>query len=636
MRILHQKGEKGYSSLADKKFDYRYPSELDLRPGSPDHERLVKEITRRAQESYDVMSRRHSDWNKIDKTLTAYIYSDDEELEVQEDDERKPISVVVPHSYAILETLLTYWTSIFLDLPYFRYEATSGNPVSAIMLEKVVEQQCVRNKIGLNLYTMGRDSFAYGFGAVTPTWHQRWGYKTERDAAGVRTRRKQVLFEGNRVDNIDPYLYLPDPSVPIHEPQRGEFVGWIERTNYMSLLNDESTEGTSLFNCQYLKFIDGRSTIVSTDESNREYKFGGSGRDTMTEDSTHPMDVIWMYILLVPSDEEWKLSSSQYPEKWLFGLAGDQVLIAAEPINLDHDQYPVAISAPDFDGYSLCPISKLEVNHGLQHFLDFLLNSHMTNIRKAINDMLIVDPYLINMNDLRKPGPGKLVRTRRAAWGKGVQNAVMQLSVNDITRNHMADAGIVMDIMQRSSSASDALQGIVRKGSERRSATEYRDTRMGALSRMARAAKIASIMGLYDLAYMIASQTQQLMNQSIYVNFYGRHQEELQAEYGEQVTGMAITPDMISLDYGVLPHDGTMELGEYAETWTNLYQILATNPAIGRGFDMVRIFKHIARMLGAKNVNDFVQKGGNLKIKTAQDEEVLDEVAAGNLIALGE
>ena len=106
-------------------------------------------------------------------------------------------------------------------------------------------------------------------------------------------------------------------------------------------------------------------------------------------------------------------------------------------MDLDHNMYPVSVCAPEFDGYTITPISSLEVIYGLQEILDFLFTSHVANVRKAINDMLIVDPYLINMADLAKPGPGKLIRTRRAVWGRGVENAVKQLAVTDITHNHM-------------------------------------------------------------------------------------------------------------------------------------------------------------------------------------------------------
>ena len=38
--------------------------------------------------------------------------------------------------------------------------------------------------------------------------------------------------------------------------------------------------------------------------------------------------------------------------------------------------------------------------------------------------MLVVDPYLVNINDLKDPQPGKLIRLRRPAWGRGVDKVV--------------------------------------------------------------------------------------------------------------------------------------------------------------------------------------------------------------------
>ena len=159
-----------------------------------------------------------------------------------------------------------------------------------------------------------------------------------------------------------------------------------------------------------------------------------------------------MYVKIVP--KEWGLKGSKfnkngdYPEIFLFTIANEQIVLRARPLNLNHNKFPIAIAAPDFDGYSITPISRMELIGGLQTTLNWMFNSHITNVRKAINDMLIVDPSLVNMEDLENPAPGKLIRLRRSAWGKGVQNAVEQLQVNDITREHMRDAQQIMEMTQ--------------------------------------------------------------------------------------------------------------------------------------------------------------------------------------------
>ncbi len=627
-----------YDKTPDKDLGYKYPKGLPLLPGSTLHKKIVTEVMNRAEDSWSVMSRRHPTWNEIDQTLTAYMTLDEEEQTVKNKDSRKPVSIVVPYSYATLETLLTYWVATFLTLPYFHYEGvTVDDIVGTMMLEKVIELQCINNKVGLSLHTQFRDSLTYGFGVTAPIWTEKWGWRTYLDEAGVKQRSRERLFEGNRLENIDPYLYLPDPSVPIHEPQKGEFVGWIQRTNYMSLLDEEFNSDGEMFNVRYLKGQDGISTLLKTDYSDREKSVGGDGRSSMAHTSVTPIDVIWMYIKLVPDDSEWRLANRNYPEKWLFGVAADSVVIAAMPLGLDHDMYPVSVCVPDYDGYSVSPVSRMEIIHGLQGILDFLFSSHVTNVRKAINDMIIVDPFLVNMGDMKNPKPGKLIRTRRAAWGRGVDKVAMQLQVNDITRNNMIDSNIVMDVMQRTSSATDIVQGIMRSGGERRSATEARDAKMGALSRIAKSTKIASLMTMYDLGYMFASQTQQLASKESYINLT-KYQQELVEEYGIDLSankgGIKINPNDLLIKYNTIVHDGTTEFGEFAQEWVQLYQILATNPAVGAGFDMVRIFKHLARLMGAKTINEFVQKGGSVKIQTMQDDMVKAEVQKGNMKAI--
>jgi len=53
---------------------------------------------------------------------------------------------------------------------------------------------------------------------------------------------------------------------------------------------------------------------------------------------------------------------------------------------------------------------------------------------------------------------------------------------------------------------------------------------------------------------------------------------------------------------------------------------------LAQQFDIVKIFKHIARNAGAKNVNEFVRRGGGMTTSTMPDEEIANQVQAGNLV----
>jgi len=114
-------------------FDYEYPDGLNLKPGSKLHDRIRDEVMERAYESSRVMSTRHGDWNKIDHTLTAYIPVDEEERLLKDGDSRKPISIVFPYSYTVLETLLSYFVAAFLQDPIFKYEGTTPDDVNFLL-----------------------------------------------------------------------------------------------------------------------------------------------------------------------------------------------------------------------------------------------------------------------------------------------------------------------------------------------------------------------------------------------------------------------------------------------------------------------------------------------------------------------
>jgi len=300
---------------------------------------------------------------------------------------------------------------------------------------------------------------------------------------------------------------------------------------------------------------------------------------------------------------------------------------------LHHNKYPITSCSPDFDGYSGSPISRMEIINGMQKATDFVINSHMQNVRKAVNDMIIVDPMSVNMNDLRDPGAGKLIRTRRRAWGKGVDNVAKQLNISDITRNNVQDAMYFMQMMNNASGALDAISGVMKDKGERRSATEVKGARTGALSRLEKSAKMISAQSMQDIGYLCASQTQQLMSESTYLQIVGRHKNDLVRTFGEEFVN--VDPRDINVNFSVEVSDGSMPGGEDADVWTQMYQVLAQNPEVGKNFDMVRIFKHIARQMGAKNVEDFELKPNQApQVQTQDDETVMKEVDKGNLVPL--
>jgi len=345
-------------------YDYDYPYGLDLRPDSDLHKKLRNRIWQRANASRNEISKRFDHWREIDRTLTTYISLKDKEKELKSSDPRKPVAIVFPYSYSMLEALLTYLSMAFFQDPMFQYEGVEDDDtLGAMLMELVIRLHCIKNKVPLAVHTVLRDSLAYGVGIAIPGWRQIYGRRpikstivTESELGTESTTTvemiEDLLFEGNELINIDPYMWLPDPSVSSVNIQDGEFVGWIDRDNYMNLLSEESRPNSGLFNVKYLKHKKDKRSTLALDQSDRQTRHGGSTElQRSATGVTTPVDIIKMYITLIP--KEWGLSDSEYPEKWYFELASDDIIIACEKADHSHGMYPVAVASPEFDGYSI-------------------------------------------------------------------------------------------------------------------------------------------------------------------------------------------------------------------------------------------------------------------------------------------
>lgn len=614
-----------------ERIDYAYPMGLDLQPDSQLHQKVLGKLLNRVRVAYEKMDSRRRSWREIDKTLTAYVRIDELERKVKEKDKRAPVSIVFPHSYSILETLTAFMDGLFLREPIFQYDGNSPeDTIGAILMTKVVEAHCKRFKVGLALHTAFKDSIAYGVGACFPLWKQKWGYRT-RSSYGMdgqleKTSEPALLFEGNSLENVDPYQLLLDPNYGIQSIQDAEFVGFVRRTNYYNLLPEDGKG--AVFNVRYLKGKDCTS------------RYWGSQRDQKAQTTTvgdtsvlRPVDVVYLYINIIPKD--WGLGDYEEPEKWLFAIAADKYIIQAQPLDLDHNMFPVAVCAPTFDGYSSAPLSRLELLGGMQELLDWLLNSHVANVRKTINDMIIYDPYMLNTADLTDPKPGKLVRARRAAWGKDIRGSIQQLQINDVTRQHIADAQLTMGLMNQISGADDAMMGTLRQGGpERLSAAEFSGTQSQALGRLQSLAMIVGQQLIQDVGYMFAMHTQQMMQEDVWVNTVGAWQDQLLAHYGPQIQNdrMRVTPQDLNIDFDIVVNPEGQ--GQATQFWIQMFDTIAKTPELYQLIDVGRVFRYVASQLGAKNVDNFLR--APIQPVGAPTTDVMAQAQAGNMVPIEE
>lgn len=627
-------------NVADKDYDYSYPDDLDWSPKSELHRNTLQKLMSRAISSQNVMSNRYPSWNLVDRNLTAYMPMNEAEKATKSKDSRKPVCVVLPMTFAVRETLLTYIVSALLGDVYFPYEGVGPeDTVGALMLQHLVQQQMLHSKAELALHTHWSDGITYGMGIAAPMWETKYGMVTRnvpqytRSFFGGQTltgyseeTTQDLVWEGNRLINIDPYLFLPDPNVPIDRIQDGEFVGWLAFENRMRILEREKYNNEGLFNARYLKCCPAISCLMG-DESGRGDRYGMKKEDSYRTVGTNPICLLYMYVHLIPA--EWDLGPSEYPEKWAFIVANDSLILKAQPLGLNHNMFPVAVCAPDYDGYSIAPTSRLEVIYGLQETADWLFTSHIANVRKSIHNTYVADPWRVNINDVTKgmSEAGGIIRTRRASWGQGVEGAIMQLQNTDITRGNIPDASYIMQMMERVTSAAGFSQGVFDSGApERRTAAEFQGTKSGSDGRLAKLTRLIHTMSMRDLGHMVASHTQQFQSNETFVRVSGDWQRILELEYGITTNNgrLSVGPMDLDVNYDISPINGQLDSASDPQVSLQLLQMAAGNPIISQRMDIIRMFKSLARRLGEKNIDNF-------QFQVMPDYQVQDMAASGKL-----
>jgi len=637
--------EASFPDTTGLKAEYssKYPDGVDLNPDGDVHRKLLKYILDSVKSSYDVMGVRYPTWKEIEEKLTVYIDLDSDDQKIRDTDPSKPVAMVVPISYATREVLLTYMTSAFMKHPLFRY-IPSEDPndlIKVIALESIIAQDCIRSKVGLDLYTMWGDEITFGFGVTSPTWVTKYGYRTVYNDVvdkilgipykkrTVREKKQIVSFDGNALRSVDVYNFYPDPEVPITDVGNMDFCGWIDRTSYNKLLIEEKQDDT-IFNVRYLNKLDNKSSSYfnATDVNTGRYSKTGIPfeSNTPTSGSKHT-DVLNFYAWIIPAD--YGLSSNESPEHWSFKVASDRVIIEAKRSNFDHNQHPIAVMAPDSDGHTTVPVSLLEREFPLQHAMDWLWKAHVANLRKAVNNMFLADPSRIDITTLTDTRFGLLALTRASSWGTDIRNSFMQIPVQDVTKENVKDMGFLMDIDSRVFT-SDQSKGYIERKGERVSASEAGGARVSFLSKMERRARIGAMQGHYDIANQFASNTIQLKSETQIVQMLGEYKDVLLSQYGLDFDYAKVDPKTLDVRYDVVSQDGSIPGGEFADVWEHLLGIATKSPEVYAALDPVRIWLHVARLLGAKNPEEFKKKP--MTSKVASQGEIESKAKSGQFV----
>jgi hypothetical protein len=624
-----------------------------LRPESDTHKRLLQYVLDRLKLSEDKMRGFYPRWQSNERRLQAYItLKDYEQIIAQEKNDAGrspvPVDVVVPYTYATATTANTYLLHTFMGRePIFQVSSNSAEKQqNAHNMETKLQYDCYHNRFAKHFWQFGLDQFIYGFGALRCDWQIKQSFRSKKlnnafpnmfqqilnqNEVPPVTRELKTVYEGNEICALDPFMFFPDPRVPMREVSRnGEFVFWRTTVAKHKLKIGEARGDYAYVNA--VGNLQSSRDDTGNSESSRDLLSQGgqeTGRysnDRSNIDGHVQLDEGTCYI--VPAD--FGLGVETEPKIWFFTIGNKKQIIQAEAYDFDHDLHPVVVAEPDAIGLSFGSPSMCDFAGPLQDVASWFVNSHIRNTNKVIHNQLVVDPAMVEMQDLKKGGEARIIRLKQAAFGQDVRMALNQLQVNDVTRTHMQDMQQFIRMADMITGVNDNLRATQNAGG-RKTATEVRTAGESGASRLAARSQLVSSHAMIDLAMMMSLNNMQFLSNEF--SFHVLGQDGLRAP-------ITLQPEEIVGDFYYPANDGTLPLDRVAllDVWQQIFQVVVADQNLGMAFNIPKMFMFIAKLGGAKNVEEFLmnpQAAQQPQQMLPMPDGQVDQMAqAGNIVPM--
>lgn len=556
--------------------------------------------------------------------------------------------MIIPYSFALIQAIVAYWHTLFTaQTPLKQVQDARGTNVrGADLMELLIAHFDRLNKATILLYGGLLDACKYGFGGGKTLWEETFETLPQRQMRPVSllginlgmaeeiSKKTVKTYDGPMTTLYDPWLMAFDPRVPLSDFQRGNFVGETMFTSWYGLKEHERPYGP-YENVNQIPRWGYKDAIAVARQTSRLQVLGLPNYfDAWVNEQDRGfvmLEQLWAKI--VPSDHD--LGPGDRPEIWLMTLANRQTLIQAEPADLPTNKFPYWAIESSPDMHSMLNPGTFEILLPLEDLMNWLFNSHVENVRKALNDMFVADPDRVYLSDLLNPAPMKVIRLRPEFYGTDVGTVIKQLPVQDVTAGHMQDVAMIFDLMQRISAALDALMGV--PSARRRTATESAGSMQLAANRLKVHAQLMSAVGITEWGKQQAALIQRYMTKNEMVQIVGPRKSDEYRGFAEG-TVVEVAPEDVLGEWNFPIHDGSMPLDpvRMADTWEKVLTGASRIPEIAAQYDLGKIFERGLRTLGIRDVAELKKTGGPppARAQVMPDEEVMRRVQSGALVPI--
>lgn len=589
------------------------PNELRnqlARENQPDNiKQLLDHLNKWLRSSRSDMSKQYRHWDRNIRVYRGQIPKDADDYEARQMVE--PERFIMPLSYAQVQTFVAFaFLLLTQNEPFYQFSPSSDDDYGMLdTVEKCLKRDLLVNSFASKLYQFLLDVARCGMGVFNCYWTKetQWvqipgqmgldmvGPYSMPNSVPASMKVECTKYEGNKIQCINVYRFLPDTRLPLTRWKDGQFVA-DEEEWHIEQLKEYERQGLMVGT----KWISPMQRRLFTQRGPGRFWRMENSFVANAKDPTDFMVILTqVQVKLVPKD--FGLGPEDYPILHLVRIANDNRILSIEPAEYLHGDFTYIVGQLSPDNQSRINESVADVVHAIQDTITWLINSRIASVRKTLDSHMILDPSKFEMESIKSRSP--FIFLKKNAATIGVDKFFKQLDVRDTTQSHMTDADTLMKLMQFITGINDNAMGQFSGG--RRSATEARAVNAGAASRM----KIPVVMlwadALGPMGRQMMSNQRQGFSFETFSKIVGPKNQYLQPMFQwycpDDPRELVGNQDFFTLDATL-----QSEKGFVAQSLQELFIACVQNPEFNQMFDLEEMLTEIQTLRGVTNVSRFI------------------------------
>lgn len=583
---------------------------LDLMSDN-DHDSLLQYLTARLKSGNHGRGVKLSRYASIDKLISTWqkLNPADSKRDAEEDNTGR--TQALPMNLPLLATHLEDMVSFFAELyaptgRNFYTIPTAVQAEGAKMLANKMNQDTKARKYYKEICSTFRTLLKYNVGGFSVTWEEGLGVG-------------QAAQAGNRVESIDMYNYLWDPSIRDVARictdaewaarislknrtwlTRKALKGSLARINELLTTHDEKIQMSNSRGkmATYFKFppshvgltVDGKDSRTSAGSGSVDWASYGAGLESDTAMEIPGFEVVEMFCWVNPTQLKLKPSietdsvddNDESLELWRFVIIDNCQVCRADPvagITGEDPEIPHYLCYHTQDDMKEAQRSVMEMMRGFQRFGSFLMNIYVAGARKNTWGMKGYDPQMIDMSAIDKGDVAGWIPSKQP--GRDIRTGLMSLDTSSNIEDSFKMLSQMLELVRvfyPSQGQPAQIAGIDRAVKSQVSAVLQGSTRRLHMSSKLMDADMMSPMRIQQYRNLVLNEAEGL--------------QDLKEEDVGQILGS-----------GLSSIDSERIVGEIKE----IIMALMQNPQVAQTYDLAKIFSYMGRLLNSPfDLGDFV------------------------------